>query len=264
MADNLYVWYTNNPDMKKITFPLIALALVLASFKGCDVAKTLTDANTIIGGGTGTGTPALTNEEVIKGLKEALSVGTNNSSAATSKEDGFFKNDRIFLPFPPDAIKVKEKAEQLGMKDKVDKFVLTLNRAAEEATKEAAPIFLKAVTDMTVGDGFAILKGADNAATKYLEDKTSSALYTSFKPKVKAAIEKVELTKYWEPLAKAYNNAVKLTGGDPINTDLEDYVTKKAISGLFVLIADEELKIRKDPVARVSDILKSVFGSLDK
>lgn len=250
-----------NMNMKKIGIPVIALGLILASFKGCDVVES---ANTILGGTTTGQQPGLTNDEVIKGLKEALSVGTNNSSAKTSKEDGFYKNALIFLPFPEDAIKVKEKAEQLGMKDKVDKFVLTLNRAAEEATKEAAPIFLKAITDMSIADGFNILKGADNAATTYLKEKTSTALYDSFKPKVKAAIEKVELTKYWEPLASAYNKAVKITGGDPITTDLEDYVTKKAISGLFTLIAEEELKIRKDPVARVNDILKKVFGSLDK
>lgn len=247
--------------MRKIWIPIVAIGLTLASFKGCDVVDT---ANTILGGSTSGQQPGLTNEEVIKGLKEALSVGTNNSAALTSKTDGFFKNDRIFLPFPEDAIKVKEKAIQLGMQDKVDKFVMTLNRAAEESTKEAAPIFLKAITDMTIGDGFNILKGADNAATQYLIDKTSTPLYDAFKPKVKEAIAKVELTKYWEPLATAYNKAVKITGGDPVTTDLEDYVTKRAIKGLFVLIADEELKIRKDPLARATDILKKVFSTLDK
>jgi hypothetical protein len=247
--------------MRKIWIPIVAIGLTLASFKGCDVVES---ANTILGGSTTGQKPGLSNDDVIKGLKEALSVGTNNSSALTSKTDGFFKNDRIFLPFPEDAIKVKEKAIQLGMQDKVDKFVMTLNRAAEESTKEAAPIFLKAITDMSIGDGFTILKGADNAATQYLTDKTSGPLYDAFKPKVQAAISKVELTKYWEPLATAYNKAVKLTGGDPVTTDLEDYVTKRAIKGLFTLIADEELKIRKDPIARVSDILKSVFSTLDK
>lgn len=247
--------------MRKIMIPALAFTLALMSFRGCDV---MDSANTILGGTTNGQQPGLSNEEVIKGLKEALSVGTNNSSAATSKEDGFFKNERIFLPFPPDAIKVKEKVESLGMKSQVDKFVLTLNRAAEESTKEAAPIFLKAITGMSIGDGFNILKGADNAATKYLEDKTSTELYNAFKPKVQAAISKVELTKHWEPIINKYNAVTKLTGGEQINPDLEDYVTKRAIAGLFTLIADEELKIRKDPVARVNDILKKVFSSLDK
>ena len=214
--------------------------------------------------GNGSQQKGLTNEQVIQGLKEALSVGTGNSTNSASASDGFYKNTKIFLPFPPDAIKVKDKLESIGFKEPVDKFVLTLNRAAEEATKEAKPIFLNAITSMTIADGFNILKGADNAATKYLQDKTSDALYTTFKPKVKGAIEKVQLTKYWEPVINKYNAVTALTGGDKVNPDLEDYVTRRAMSGLFTLIADEELKIRKDPVARVTDILKTVFSTLDK
>lgn len=159
---------------------------------------------------------------------------------------------------------MKEKVEAVGFKPQVDKFVLTLNRAAEEATKEAAPIFVNAIMSMSIQDGMNILKGADNAATKYLEEKTTSQLYTNFKPKVGAAIQKVELTKHWEPLATKYNQLTMLTGGEKVNPDLEDYVTKGAIKGLFTLIADEEGKIRKDPLARVNDILKKVFGELDK
>lgn len=231
---------------------------------GCTVQEVLNNTNTVLNNGNG-GEKGLTNDQVIAGLKEALTVGAGNSATNASANDGFFKNSKIFLPFPPDAIKVKEKVESVpGFQPQIDKFVLTLNRAAEEASKEAKPIFVNAITSMTVADGFTILKGADNAATKYLEDKTSSALYTAFKPKVQAAISKVELTKYWKPLIDKYNLLTALSGGEKINPDLEDYVTKRAMSGLFSLIADEELKIRKDPIARVSDILKSVFGSLDK
>jgi hypothetical protein len=219
-------------------------------------------ANSVLNSGTNT-EKGLTNDQVIAGLKEALTVGTGNSATNASATDGFFKNPKIALPFPPDAIKVKEKVEAAGFKPQVEKFELTLNRAAEEAAKEAKPIFVNAITTMTVQDGFAILKGNDNAATKYLEDKTSASLYTTFKPKVSAAIQKVELTKYWEPVINKYNLLTKLSGGEQINPDLEDYVTKRAMAGLFTLIAEEELKIRKDPVARVTDILKSVFGSLD-
>lgn len=242
----------------KIFIALAATAILV----GCTMDEVLTTTGAVLNGGN-TQQQGLTNDQVIKGLKEALAVGTNNSSAKTSAMDGFLKNDRIKLPFPPDAIKVKEKVEAVGMSAQVDKFVTTLNRAAEEATKEAKPIFLNAITGMSIGDGFNILKGPDNAATKYLEEKTSPELYTAFRPKVAAAIQKVELTKYWEPLITKYNALTKLTGGEQINPDLEDYVTKRAISGLFVLIADEELKIRKDPVARVSDILKQVFSTLD-
>ncbi len=241
---------------------LIIGLLLAGTFTACDVLEdTLETANSTLG--TGSTSNALTNDDIIKGLKEALTVGTNNSTAATSKVDGFFKNDRIKLPFPPEAIKVKEKAEQLGMQNQVDKFVLTLNRAAEEATKEAAPIFVSAIKGMSISDGLKILKGEENEATKYLQTNTSSKLYTSFKPKVHTAIEKVELTKYWNPIITKYNKVVKLTGGEQLNPDLEDYVTKRAISGLFVLIADEEKKIRENPAARVSDILQKVFGSND-
>lgn len=242
---------------------MLAAALCGIFIAGCTTQELLDNTNAVLNGGN-TQQQGLTNDQVIAGLKEALTVGTGNSSAKASAEDGFFKNPKIVLPFPPDAIKVKEKVEAAGFKSQVEKFELTLNRAAEEASKEAKPIFVNAVTGMTIQDGFNILKGADNAATKYLEDKTSSQLYTTFKPKVHAAIEKVQLTKYWEPIMTKYNALTKLTGGEPVNTDLEDYVTKRAMAGLFTLIAEEELKIRKDPMARVTDILKTVFSSLDK
>lgn len=205
-----------------------------------------------------TGPAPLSNTEVISGLREALTVGTNNSTALTSKLDGFYKNPEIFIPFPAEAIKVKEKVEALGMKKQVDEFVMTLNRAAETAAKEAAPIFVDAIKSMSISDGFAILKGNDNAATQYLRDKTSAQLKVKFNPIVKNAISKVEVTKYWNPLINTYN---KIPFIEKQNPDLEDYVTTKAMEGLFLMIEKEEAKIRKDPLARVSDILKRVFGS---
>lgn len=240
---------------------LLFVAVCGMMIAGCTTQEILDDTKAILN--SGTEQKGLTNDQVIAGLKEALTVGTGNSASKASAEDGFFKNPKIVLPFPPDAIKVKEKVEAAGFKPQVEKFELTLNRAAEEAAKEAKPIFVNAITGMTIQDGFNILKGADNAATQYLQDKTSAQLYDAFKPKVKTAIEKVQLTKYWEPIISKYNMLTKLTGGDQINPDLEDYVTKRAMSGLFTLIAEEELKIRKDPVARVTDILKTVFSTLD-
>ncbi len=208
-----------------------------------------------------TGSNALSNDDVIKGLKEALTVGTNNSTSLASKVDGYFKNPLLFIPFPPDAQKVKEKADALGMKEQTDKFVETLNRAAEEAAKSAAAIFIDAVKGMNISDGFAILKGADNAATQYLKDKTTADLRTKFTPVVQAAIDKVELTKYWSPIITTYN---KIPFVEKQNPDLTAYVTDKAMAGLFILIANEELKIRKDPAAQVTDILKKVFGNITK
>lgn len=203
----------------------------------------------------------LTNEEVIRGLREALSLGSGNAADMASKADGFFRNPRLKIPFPPDAQKVKETAEKLGLQTQVDKFVMTLNRAAEEAAKEAAPIFLDAIKGLTIKDGFEILNGPNDAATSYLKSKTSSRLKSKFAPIVGHAIEKVQVTKYWKPLASKYN---AVPGVKPVNPDLNAYVTEKAISGLFKLVANEERKIRADPAARATDLLKKVFGSRDK
>jgi hypothetical protein len=206
--------------------------------------------------------PGLTNDEVISGLKEALDVGIRNSVSITSVTDGFLKNETIRLPFPQDAIKVKEKAIELGLSGQVDKFETTLNRAAEEATKEALPIFKDAILNMSVQDGFSILKGGDGAATKFLKDQTSSKLISAFSPKVKEATSKVKLTESWTPIITKYNQVMTLTGGQKLNPDLDAYITERAITGLFYMVEKEENKIRKDPGARVTDILIKVFGSL--
>lgn len=200
----------------------------------------------------------LTNDEVIRGLKEALTVGTNNAATIASKINGFYKNPKIKIPFPPDAKKVKTVVEGLGMRSQVEKFVETLNRAAEEAAKEAAPIFINAIKQMTIEDAFKILKGQDDAATQYLKRKTSAPLASKFRPVVKRAIQKVEVTKYWNPVITRYNQVPFVTKANP---DLDDYVTEKALNGLFTLIAGEEKKIRKNPAARVTEILRRVFGS---
>ncbi len=237
--------------MKKIIFFTFISILAVNTQAQINLDKI---KNTVSGTGSGNN---LTNDEVIKGLREALTVGTNNATSMVSKTDGFFKNPSIKIPFPEDAIKVKNTCENIGMKPQVDKFVLTLNRAAEEASKEAAPIFINAIKSMSISDGFSILKGADNAATKYLQDKTSAELKQKFKPIVQNALKKVEITKYWSPLITAYN---KTPGAQKINPDLEEYVTLKALDGLFKMVAQEELKIRKDPAARVTDLLRKVFG----
>ena len=245
--------------MKKIFIPLALFVGV--SFTSCDVVNEV--AGTLIEGGeTGTSTPALTNGEVISGLKEALNVGITNSVSLTSVTDGFLKNSEIRLPFPQDAIKVKEKAQEWGLNGQVEKFETTLNRAAEEATKEALPIFKDAILGMSIQDGFSILNGGDGAATKFLENNTTNQLVAAFSPKVEAAISKVKLTEYWNPIITKYNTAMQFTGGQQLNPDLNQYVTEKAIAGLFHMVEKEENKIRKDPIARVTDILKKVFGSL--
>lgn len=207
---------------------------------------------------------ALTNGEVISGLKEALTIGIGNSVNIASVTNGFLKNTEIRLPFPQEAIKVKETANKLGLTSQVQKFEETLNHAAEEAVKEALPIFKNAITKMTIQDGFKILNGGNGAATSYLKSATKSQLVTAFSPKVEAAISKVGLTKIWEPIATKYNLAAPMLGYNKVNPDLKAYVTEKAIDGLFKLVADEENKIREDAGARVTDLLKKVFGSIGK
>ncbi len=246
--------------MKKIVYFAAVLGMLIV-VNSCDVIQ---EAASIVGT-TATAQPArpqLTNGEVISGLKEALTVGVKNSISLTSVTDGFLKNTEIRLPFPEDAIKVKQKAIEWKMEVQVNKFETTLNRAAEEATKEAFTIFSNAIKNMTVQDGFAILNGGNGSATRFLKDQTTAQLVEAFKPKVEQAIATVKLTDYWNPVITKYNTAMSVTGGQKINPDLTDYVTKKAISGLFVMVEKEENKIRVDPLARISDLLAKVFGSI--
>lgn len=242
---------------------LILGAFVAFSITGCGVLEDVADeVVTTGGGGGGTAEPALTNGEVIQGLKEALKIGIEKGANLASKTDGFYKNPAIFIPWPDEAVAIKEKALEWGLDGKVNEIEMTMNRAAEEASKKATPIFVEAITNMSIGDGFEILNGSDSAATMYLIKTTSSPLKAEFKPVVKQAIETVQLTKYWNPVATKYNDWAKLLGKQQVNPDLDEYVTQKGMDGLFHLIKQEEKKIRKDPVAQVTDILKKVFGSL--
>jgi Protein of unknown function (DUF4197) len=240
---------------------LIATVLLLSSLLGFSqktkislnkdsIAKKLKNLKNIV-------PTKLSNEEVIKGLKEALSIGTNNSSQTAGKLDGFYKNPNLFIPWPEEAVEVKNKLTSLGLSSKVEEFEMSLNRAAEEAALNAAPIFLNAITSMNLQDGFSILKGTDTAATNYLRKSTYEPLKDKFLPTVQAAIAKVQVTSYWNPLISTYN---KIPFVKKQNPDLDQYVTNKAINGLMLLIANEEKNIRNNPAARVSDLLKKVFA----
>jgi hypothetical protein len=241
--------------MKKFFLVAVAAAIVITS---CDVNKALDQVNKGLNTvNTGT-TPGLSANEVAQALKDALMQGTNKSTAAASQVDGFNKNPKIRIPFPPAVQKVKDWAVKFGMQGQVDKFEETLNRAAEEASKGAAPIFIDAVKTMTINDALGILKGSDTAATNYLRVKCTAPLNVKFKPTVHSATEKVQLTKYWNPITTAYN---KIPGHTPVNPDLDQYVCDRGIDGLFKLIGDEEKNIRINPVARATDIMKKVFGS---
>lgn len=233
-------------------------AMQLFLFSSCssqiNLQKTMDNAVKVI---TGSSSGKPTDTEVSGALKEALSLGARHAATVASQIDGFYKNPAIFIPFPPEAKEVENTVRTMGMNKQVDDFIRTLNRAAEEAAKEAAPIFLDAVKQMTIQDAWSILRGDEYAATNYLKKHTSDALYVKFKPIVNKAIDKVQLTRAWEPIIKTYN---KVPFVKKMNPDLKDYTTRKAIDGLFYLIGKEEEKIRKDPAARVSDLLRKVFG----
>ena len=198
----------------------------------------------------------LSEDQVKKGLVEALIKGSENSVQSASKKNGFNLNKSIKIPFPQDAKKMKSTLVKMGFSDQVIKFEKSINNASELASKEALPIFVNAVKSMTINDAFSILNGNDNSATVYLKDQTSTSLYTKFKPIISNAISKVDVTKYWSDLTSAYN---KVPFVKPINTDLDDYITKGAMYGLFFLIEQEEKNIRNNPTARTTEILKKVF-----
>lgn len=248
-------------EMKKLIAPLIMASLTI-TLPACDVLNEVGLPTLETPNGTNDNTPKLTNQEVISGLKEALTVGIKNAVDVTSVTDGFLGNAAIKLPFPESAQKMKEKALEWGLDSQVDKIVTQLNRAAEDAAKEATPIFINAIKNMTVQDGFEILNGGDGAATTFLRKNTESELIQAFSPKVEESIKEVKLTEYWNPVMTKYNQAMTFTGGDKVDTDLNKYVTAKAIDGLFHMVEKEENNIRKDPAARVTDLLSKVFGSI--
>lgn len=201
----------------------------------------------------------LSQEEVGKGLKEALNKGVEKGVAQLSKPDGYFKDAEIRIPMPEQAQNVEEKLRKLGQGEKVDEAILSMNRAAEDAAVLAKSLFVEAIKKMTITDAMNILKGEKNAATEYLKKSTSVALTEKFQPIIKASLDKVGATKHWETVFNTYN---KIPFVDKVNPDLEKYVTEKAINGLFIQVAKEELQIRNNPSARVTDLLNKVFGSL--
>jgi len=208
---------------------------------------------------SGKGSTSLTNDEIISGLKEALTVGATNSTGKLSGVDGFFKDAAVKVLMPPEAQKVEKALRSAGFGSMVDDAILSVNRAAEDASKSAAPIFVSAIKQMSVQDALGILKGADTSATSYLRKGTTSELTTAFKPVIDQSLQKTGATKYWKDVFDTYNKLP--TTFKKVNTDLSGYVTEKALSGIFYYVGQEEKKIRTNPAARVNDILKKVFGS---
>jgi hypothetical protein len=204
-----------------------------------------------------TSTGGLSNAEAANGLKEALVQGISKGADQASKQDGFYLNRLIRIPFPPDAQRVANTLRSIGLGGQVDKFELTLNRGAEDAAKSAKPIFIAAIKSLTFNDVWGILTGEKDAATNYLKRTTTQQLTVAFQPIIQQSLDKVDATRYYTDLTTRYNKIPLVT---PVQTDLNQYATGKAIDGLFTLVAQEEANIRENPVARTTELLKRVFG----
>lgn len=251
--------------MKKNSFLFVILFLTtlnsIAQFK--QIVKQITGEN-----------KPLTKYEVISGLKEALIVGTNKSAEILGATDGYYKDELVKILLPPEAdVIVKNISKIPGGKQLVDDVLLNINRAAEDAVSEAKPIFVNSIKSLTIADGFVILKGNDNAATQYLHKTTYNQLVDLYRPKIKASVEKklvgdISTAESWSQITGKWNEVAKsvvgqIAGFKPVEIELDEYLTQKALDGLFLKIATEEKKIRKEPGARVNQLLKRVFGTLD-
>jgi hypothetical protein len=199
----------------------------------------------------------LSEEEVAKGLKEALNMGIDKGVSKLSVNDGYFKDAAVKILMPDEAQIIESKLRAVGQGKLVDDVIESLNRAAEDAANSSKELFVNAIKNLTLKDAMNILNGSDDAATNYLKQETRSGLVIKFTPIIEASLDKVGATQKWALMMNAYN---KIPLVKKVNPDLVDYSTSKAIDGLFVKVADEELEIRKNPSARTSELLKKVFN----
>ncbi len=206
---------------------------------------------------SGTATGENDDSTVASGLKEALSIGTENAVKNVSQVDGYFGNLIIKILLPEKIQAVADVLEKIGYQKQVDEFILSMNRAAEKAAPKAASFFVDAIKEMTFDDARKILNGGDTSATDFFKNKTSDKLYNAFKPVISSSMEEVGVTRSYKEMMAPYES-LPLVGNESLN--LDHYVTNKALDGLFYMIGQEEKKIRTDPAARVTDLLKTVFS----
>jgi hypothetical protein len=227
---------------------LITFLAVLVT--SCDTLSRLPQATTV------------TETEAAQAIREALDQGTGRGIGVLNKTDGFFGNETYKLLLPPDARRIENTLRQVGFASLVDRTVLQINRAAEDAVGSARPIFLDAIRQMTIADAINIVRGPRDAATNYFRDRTTAQLTAAFLPVIRSSLEKFGATRYYEDLINTYNNFPSTI--TKINPDLPSYVAERAVVALFDQIAQEEVNIRNNPVARTTDILKKVFGWANK
>ena len=235
---------------------VISLLLIFSAGHQVDAGfqDWLKDAASKIGGEKG-----LSEDEIVNGLKQALEVGTGNAVTTVSQTGGYFKNPKIKIPLPENVQKVEKLLRSTGFGSQVDEFELSMNRAAERAAPEAKTIFFDAIKQMSFADARQILEGPDDAATRYFQGKTTDRLQDIFKPITHQAMSEVGVTNYYQSIDDKIKTIPFVA--DQMNFDLDQYVTDKALNGLFLMLAEEEKKIRQDPAARVTNLLKKVFAS---
>lgn len=238
--------------MKRRTAIAMLLCLPLAAYAGVD--KWLKDQLRQNAGGS-----ALDPETAAKGLKQALENGTQQAVTLLGRENGYFGDARVRIPLPENLARIERNLRKLGQGKAADEFILSLNRAAEAAAPEAKAIFLQVIRKMSVQDAIGIVRGPDDAATRFFREHSEGALKDAFHPIVASATDKVGVTHSYKKFLKQAGPVAKFV--DPHSLDLDDYVTRKALDGLFLMVADEEKRIRKDPVARTTELLRKVFGT---
>lgn len=249
---------------------LAAITLILAStllLTGCaELMKVIQTASAV---------KELTESDIISGLKEALTIGARNAAGRLASENGYYGDPSVRIPLPDEAQVIIDNISKIpGGQQLIENVILSINRAAEDAAREVAPIFVESVMQMTITDGYNILHGSDNAATAYLRSTTWNRLYDLYMPKISASTGKeivagISAQESWSTLTEKWNQlansiAGRLAGFKPVNTNLDDFLTRKALEGVFLKLEGEELKIRKEVSARITPLLREVFGTLDR
>jgi hypothetical protein len=229
-------------------YRLLITVCLVGSLASCDTLSNLPM------GGSG----AVTESEAGQGIKEALSQGIGTAIVNLNKENGFFGNNAYKLFLPQDARKIERTLRDIGLASQVDKAILQINRAAEDAVGYAKPVFVNAIRQMTIADALNIVRGGNTSATDYFRDKTHSQLVEAFRPSIQESLDKLQATRYYADLVNTYNRIP--TTINKLNPDLTSYVVGKATDALFDQIAQEELNIRQNPAARTTELLKRVFG----
>jgi len=230
---------------------IVVLLFLVVCFCGCDMLLSTTGGSNL---------NSMSQTELGKAVKELLQVSADNALAKLGVNNGFFQNGEVKIPFPPALKNVEEKLRQVGFSNQVDQFTEKLNRSAEDAATGVKEIFKNAISQMTINDALSIILGGEDAATQYMKKTTTAAITSKVSTVVAKSNEKIKLASYWTPLATKYNTVMALVGGAQVNTDLTQYVTEKAVDGIFKTMAKEEKVIRTKTSAQTSSLLQRVFG----